>query len=126
KPVYIARQFYKGGLHPGKAAPHLDGCYICYGGKEIQLKEYFVLCGPAKALRWVACNGGVNFTGANVQPVSECHEESGEPLFIAKTAYDGGEQLGKAGAHLKNGMAFPYSDKERTAKEYYVLAYETQ
>ncbi|KAJ1905014.1 hypothetical protein IWQ60_012357 [Tieghemiomyces parasiticus] len=124
KPLYIARAFYKGGLQPGKAAPHLDGAYIAYDGKEVQLKEYFVLCGPGKALRWVACHGSVNFAGANVQPVSECHEESGEPLFIAKASYDGGEQIGKAGPHLRNGMVFGYADKERSAKEYFVLAYE--
>ncbi|KAJ1655313.1 hypothetical protein IWQ61_004915 [Dispira simplex] len=124
KPLYIARQFYKGGLHPGKAAPHLDGCYIAYNGKEVQVKDYEVLCGPATALKWAACQGAINFAGTNVRPVVDCNEADGEPLYIAKTRYDGGEQIGKAGAHLRNGMVFGYADKERSAEEYYVLCYE--
>ncbi|KAJ1975232.1 hypothetical protein H4R35_003242 [Dimargaris xerosporica] len=123
KPLYIARQWYKGGLHPGKAAPHLDGFYMCYDSKEIQLKEYFVLCGPAKALQWIEVNGRVEPNGALWTPVTECHEADGKPLYIAKTRYDGGEQLGKAGPHLDSYMCFPFGDKERDAKHYYVLAY---
>ncbi|KAJ9061668.1 hypothetical protein DSO57_1018356 [Entomophthora muscae] len=69
KPLYICRQWHKGGLHIGKTATHLNGCYIAYGGnlfsywcliwvgKEVFNKECYVLCGPATQLRWIECKG---------------------------------------------------------------------
>ncbi|ORX93510.1 hypothetical protein K493DRAFT_338247 [Basidiobolus meristosporus CBS 931.73] len=122
KPLFIARQFYQGGLHIGKAAPHLKGIAIGYGGKEISLKDYYVLCGDARQLRWVECHGTCN--PDNWRPIEAGHENDGKPLFIAKTRYDGGEHIGKVGTHLKGGMCFGYGGKEKTTKDaYYVLAY---
>ncbi|KAI7833714.1 hypothetical protein BX661DRAFT_177398 [Kickxella alabastrina] len=45
------------------------------------------------------------------------------PLYIAKTLYEGSQQLGKCAPHIKKGMAFPYGHKERDCSEYMVLAY---
>ncbi|KAJ2503963.1 hypothetical protein H4217_009482, partial [Coemansia sp. RSA 1939] len=55
-------------------------------------------------------------------PYPAGHEESGEPLYIAKTLYDGSQQLGKCAPHIKKGMSFPYSHKEKTTDSYMVLA----
>ncbi|KAK9760576.1 hypothetical protein K7432_015265 [Basidiobolus ranarum] len=122
KPLFIARQFYQGGLHIGKAAPHLKGIAIGFGGKEISLKDYYVLCGDARQLRWVECHGTCN--PDNWKPIEAGHENDGKPLFVAKTRYDGGEHIGKVGTHLKGGMCFGYGGKEKTTKDaYYVLAY---
>ncbi|KIL68915.1 carbohydrate-binding module family 12 protein [Amanita muscaria Koide BX008] len=43
-PLYIARALYKGGVHPGKASPKLDGAFIPLDGKEKAVNEYEVLC----------------------------------------------------------------------------------
>ena len=32
--LFVARAEYKGAFHPGKAAAHLGGAYICYGDDE--------------------------------------------------------------------------------------------
>ncbi|PVU85299.1 hypothetical protein BB560_007076 [Smittium megazygosporum] len=123
RPIFVARAFYKGGLHPGKAGQHLEGGGFAfgYGGKEVRLDEYQVLCGNASQLRWVERQGSLVFD--DIRPVEAGHEESGEPLFIAKTLYDGGQQLGKAGPHLKSGMSFSYGKKEKNSDKYMVLCY---
>jgi hypothetical protein len=42
--LFIARAEHKGVRHPGKASEKLDGAYIPYGGKEVNVKNYEVLC----------------------------------------------------------------------------------
>ncbi|KAI9472803.1 hypothetical protein LPJ78_004512 [Coemansia sp. RSA 989] len=122
-PLFIGRAMYKGGLHPAKVGQHLEngGCNIGYGHKEIAISEYQVLCGDASKLRWVRQQGLLNIKG--FVPFPAGHEETGEPLYIAKTLYEGSQQLGKCAPHIKKGMSFPYGHKERTTDDYMVLAY---
>ncbi|KAJ1759326.1 hypothetical protein LPJ58_002325 [Coemansia sp. RSA 1591] len=114
---------YKGGLHPGKAGQHIQdgGCSIGWGHKEVNVREYQVLCGDASKLRWVKQEGALSVQG--FKPVDAGHEETGEPLYVAKAMYDGSQQLGKCAPHIKKGMAFAYGHKERTTDEYMVLAH---
>ncbi|KAJ1668711.1 hypothetical protein IW140_001998 [Coemansia sp. RSA 1813] len=123
KPLFVARAMYKGGLHPGKAGEHIQGggCSIGFGHKEVNLNEYQVLCGSANNLKWVEQENSLVVQGFT--PVEGGYEESGEPLFIAKTLYDGSQQLGKCGAHIKHGMSFAYGHKEKSVDKYMVLAY---
>ncbi|KAJ2815756.1 hypothetical protein FBU31_006812, partial [Coemansia sp. 'formosensis'] len=123
KPLFVARAIYKGGLHPGKAGQHLGGggCAIGYGGKEVGVSEYQVLCGDASKLRWSAQDGTLDLEDCVPYPAG--HEESGEPLYIAKTLHDGSQQLGKCAMHLKRGMSFPYGRKEVLAEKYMILCY---
>ncbi|KAJ2685279.1 hypothetical protein IWW39_004376 [Coemansia spiralis] len=123
RPLFVARAIYKGGLHPGKAGQHLGGggCTIGYGHKEIGISEYQVLCGDASKLRWVAQEGTLNIQGCVAFPAG--HEESGEPLYVAKTLHDRSQQLGKCAPHIKKGMSFPYGHKELTTEKYMVLCY---
>ncbi|KAJ2045903.1 hypothetical protein H4S04_005372 [Coemansia sp. S16] len=122
-PLFVARAIYKGGLHPGKAGQHLEGggCTIGYGSKEVGLSEYQVLCGDASRLRWAAQEGSLNIQ--NCVPFPAGHEESGEPLYVAKTLHDRSQQLGKCAPHIKKGMSFPYGHKEITTEKYMVLCY---
>ncbi|KAJ2060174.1 hypothetical protein GGI17_003951 [Coemansia sp. S146] len=122
-PLFVARAIYKGGLHPGKAGQHLEGggCTIGYGSKEVGLSEYQVLCGDASRLRWAAQEGSLNIQ--NCVPFPAGHEESGEPLYVAKTLHDRSQQLGKCAPHIKKGMSFPYGHKELTTEKYMVLCY---
>ncbi|KAJ2132523.1 hypothetical protein GGF48_000880 [Coemansia sp. RSA 921] len=122
-PLFVARAMYKGGLHPGKAGQHIQdgGCSIGWGHKEVNVREYQVLCGDASKLRWVKQEGALSVQG--FKPVDAGHEETGEPLYVAKAMYDGSQQLGKCAPHIKKGMAFAYGHKERTTDEYMVLAH---
>ncbi|KAJ2343955.1 hypothetical protein GGH91_003031 [Coemansia sp. RSA 2671] len=122
-PLFVARAMYKGGLHPGKAGRHIEngGCAIGFGHKEVNVKEYQVLCGDASQLRWVKQDGQLSIKG--FKPVEGGHEDSGEPLYIAKTMTEGSQQLGKCAPHIKKGMSYPYGHKELTTENYMVLAY---
>ncbi|KAJ2487371.1 hypothetical protein IWW37_005267 [Coemansia sp. RSA 2050] len=122
-PLFVARAMYKGGLHPGKAGRHIEngGCAIGFGHKEVNVKEYQVLCGDASQLRWVKQDGQLSIKG--FKPVEGGHEDSGELLYIAKTMTEGSQQLGKCAPHIKKGMSYPYGHKELTTENYMVLAY---
>lgn len=123
RPLYVARQYHEGGLHIGKAAPHIEGCFIVYGGKEIFYKEYYVLCGDARQSRWVECRGQVQPQGWS--PIEAGNEADGTELYIAKFRYKGGEVIGKAGPNFKDGCCFGYGMKElysASSDQYFVLA----
>ncbi|KAJ2596399.1 hypothetical protein GGF39_003466 [Coemansia sp. RSA 1721] len=124
RPLFIARGFYKGALHPGKAAPHLanGGFEFSWGGQAIRLNEYFVLSGDINRTKWVRVSGPVPQDNA-LKLVDGGHEENGNLLYVAKAEHRGSLQLGKAGNHLPNGMSFAYDNKEEYKHEYYVLAY---
>ena len=42
-PLYVARAWYQGGLHPGKVRPEFLSANIGFGGKEVKVFEYEVL-----------------------------------------------------------------------------------
>ncbi|KAF8346918.1 hypothetical protein F5887DRAFT_1073005 [Amanita rubescens] len=48
-------------------------------------------------------------------------EERRQPLYIARTFYEGGICIGKAGLHLEKGAAFPYNGREIHVDTYEVL-----
>ncbi|KAJ2623226.1 hypothetical protein GGF44_005335 [Coemansia sp. RSA 1694] len=122
-PLFVARAMHKGGLHPGKAGRHIEngGCAIGFGHKEVNVREYQILCGDASQVRWIKQDGQLSIKG--FKPVEAGHEDSGEPLYIAKTMTEGSQQLGKCAPHIKKGMSYPYGHKELTTENYMVLAY---
>lgn len=89
-PLYAARAWFRGGLHPGKAGPHLHaGASISYGGAEITLDTFEVLCAPGSGgagglLKWMMFRHGEHCGVEGWQPVEGGREESGEVLLIAK------------------------------------------
>ncbi|KAJ2807655.1 hypothetical protein H4R20_001198 [Coemansia guatemalensis] len=123
RPLFVARTMYKGGLRPAKVGHHLEngGCNFAYSNKEIAVSEYQVLCGDASRLRWVRQEGSLDING--FVPFPAGHEETGEPLYIAKTLHENSQQLGTCALHFKKGMLFPYGHKERSTSNYMVLAY---
>ncbi|KAJ2359470.1 hypothetical protein IWW50_001795 [Coemansia erecta] len=124
QPLYIARVHFKGGLHPGKAAPHLQdgGFALGWGGQAHPFNEYQVLCGSASRVQWVPMAGAARVPDG-VRAVEAGHEQGGQPLFVARASVGASLQLGKAGAHLGNGMSCAYGSGERSEKSYQILAY---
>jgi len=43
-PLFIARAYHKGAVHPGKVNANFDGAYIPWGGKEVLIHQYEILC----------------------------------------------------------------------------------
>ncbi|KAI9292540.1 hypothetical protein K502DRAFT_332272 [Neoconidiobolus thromboides FSU 785] len=122
-PLFICRQWHKGGLHIGKVAPHLNGAYIAYGGKEISFKEYFVLCGDATQLRWIENKGKCLPQGW--VPLEAGNEENGTELWIGKIRHENSEQIGKVSPTWNHGFNYGYGLKEVAIDpntSYFVLA----
>jgi len=44
EPLYIAKAFHHDATHPGIASANLDGAVISYGGKQVHIRTYSVLC----------------------------------------------------------------------------------
>ncbi|KAJ2799318.1 hypothetical protein H4R20_004486 [Coemansia guatemalensis] len=125
QPLFIAYGEFKGGLHPGKAAPHLaDGGFaLGWGGRAQRLNEYYVLCGDMNRAKWVDVQGGPARLDGSVRPVEAGREQNGKPLYVARASVGNSLQLGKAGPHLASGMSFAFGDGERNEKNYQILAY---
>ncbi|KAK9695892.1 hypothetical protein K7432_012746 [Basidiobolus ranarum] len=120
KPLYIGRQKYEGGLQIGKVAEHVKGLSISYANKEVILPDYYVLCGDGNQLRWVEHSGPA--IAENFTPLEGGREADGQELYITKTRFEGGEQVGKSGPHLEEGMVFGYGGKSKSSNIYYVLS----
>jgi len=43
-PLYIVEAPHNDAVHPGKASENVEGAYIPYGGKEVHIRDYRVLC----------------------------------------------------------------------------------
>jgi hypothetical protein len=52
--LYAARAYYQGGLHPGKIETGFGGAHIAWGGKEISVPNYEVLC-------WISPREGATY-----------------------------------------------------------------
>ncbi len=92
QPLFSARAWHEGGLHLGKAGPHLyRGCSISYGGGEVQLDTYEVLCAKPDPtlLKWMCFNHGETLCVEGWQPVEGGREKDGQSLFVAKGEWEG-------------------------------------
>lgn len=121
-PLYIGRGEYKRGVQVGKVSREHGGLLIGYGGREIKLKHYQVLCGDAQQLRWVECEGKEQPMGWTL--VQGGREADGSPLYIARIHHNGGRHVGKAGQHLKYGASCSFGSEEIDTANYSILAYQ--
>jgi len=120
-PLYVARAYYEGGVHPGKAGRNLrKGGVIGYGGKEIEVEDYEVLLGNPSSVRWVDVRG--NFSASNLggQPVEGGREKNGNALYIAQAPIKGAVHPGKTNEGF-NGAVVPYGGKEEIVQNFRTL-----
>ncbi|KAJ1729855.1 hypothetical protein LPJ72_004756 [Coemansia sp. Benny D160-2] len=131
RPLFIARGAYKGGVHPGMAAPHIpDGGFrLSWGGRAHSLNQYQVLCGDIGSTRWEAVRGSSVrlLMDRGVRLVHGGNEADGStPLFVAKASDNGAVVLGKTSPHFSAAMSYAdgSSGAERSVSNYMVLAYQ--
>jgi len=121
--LYIARAFYEGGVHPGKAGRGLRiGAVIGYGGKEIELDQYEVLVGDQDSVRWNGESGEINFQALSGQPVEGGREANGQVLYIAQATYNGTTHPGKTNSGFR-GAVISYGGREEIISNYNILVY---
>lgn len=121
--LWVARAYYDGGIHPGKAFRNSRrGAVISYGGKEVEVDKYEVLIGNQQAVRWVQQHGRLNVNSLGGQPVEGGRDKDGSILYIAQAPYKGGVHPGKISEKL-SGACIAYGDDEKLVDTYNVLVY---
>ncbi|WWC72541.1 uncharacterized protein I206_106503 [Kwoniella pini CBS 10737] len=97
--LYAARAWWEGGIHLGKAGHHLiSGASISYGGAEMVLDTYEVLCGPINEpylVKWMTYRHGEVAAVQGWQPIEGGREKDGTALLLAKGDYENGQHPGK-------------------------------
>ena len=68
---------------PGKARPGA-GAWFGFGHEAIHVKQYEVLIGDPRAIRWVPVEGTFSFDKLGARPVEGGREDDGTPLVIAR------------------------------------------
>ncbi|KAL7422915.1 hypothetical protein Q5752_002212 [Cryptotrichosporon argae] len=125
--LYAARAWHEGGLHLGKAGAHLvNSASISYGGAELTLDVYEVLCGPpdSSVLTWLPFDHGFRATLRGWQPVEGGRERDGQALFVAKAEHERGIHPGKCLVNDDHACV-GYGGGELWVRPFYVLAYAT-
>jgi len=114
--LYIARAYYMGGVHIGKAGRHLGkGAVIGYDDEEVEIDTYEILLGDTSKVKWAAKSDNDFRPQAAVEGGKEA---DGTPLLIAQAYYEGGTHPGKYSDKL-GGACIPYGGKEKVVKKDY-------
>ena len=89
KPLYIARAYYEGGLHPGKVRPEFGAANIPWGHKEVKVYNYEVLVQadspPSSVPVWKAsCKMWITYSNGSASIGSHRYEGRGITKEAAK------------------------------------------
>lgn len=68
---------------PGKCRPNF-GAFFGFGHEAVHVKQYEVLVGDSRGVRWVPSSGTFSFEKLGARPVEGGHEDDGTPLVIAR------------------------------------------
>ncbi|CAH8435429.1 unnamed protein product [Schistosoma margrebowiei] len=121
--IYVIRGRVNDDVIPGKWIVKFGKGYVPYGGKEVELDSFEVLCNTSLKptehfYEWVS------YTGGNV-PNNALHAgetQSSEPLYIARRLVNNEMCVGKV--HTSHCCAyFPWGGEEHSEKSYEVLCY---
>ncbi|CAL8071723.1 unnamed protein product [Calicophoron daubneyi] len=116
--VYVIRHEFKGDMIPGKWPVRLKKGYVSSGGKEIEFKDFEVLCIPNKSYQWLDGEKGKIPPGAVVGGKTS----KGETLYVARGRVNNEPCLGKV--HPSHQCAYyPWGHKEHKREKYSVLCF---
>lgn len=113
-PIYIGRALHAGDQLIAKVLPSKKAAYVCYGGKEVLVQNYEILC--LGNVSWVAAVNG------RVPPnaVPGGRTKAGETLYIGRAKYQNSITVGKI-QPSHNTLYIPYGGDEIAIKSYEVL-----
>lgn len=113
-PIYIGRASHAGDQLIAKVLPTKRAAYVCYGGKEILVQNYEVLC--LGNVSWMpAANGRIP---PNAVPGGRTR--TGETLYIGRARHANSLTVGKV-QPSHNTLYIPYGGAEVAIKSYEVL-----
>jgi len=121
--LYVARAYVEDGLYVGKAGKHLSqGAEIGRQHKTYSYREYEVLIGDPRAVRWVETNGMPDPQKIGRRHVDAGLDVHGHQIFIAQVNHNGGIHPARADTGA-SGAYLAYGDHELAFQEYRVLCY---
>lgn len=112
--IYIGKAAHEGDLLPAKVIPEREVAYVSYGGEEVAVNEFDVLCGGQT--KWVSCiDGNIPF-GAITGGITS----DNEILYIGRGRYEGSLTVGKV-QPSHSTLYIPFEGAEVPIQEYEVL-----
>lgn len=117
-PIFVGRSNYNGDWLVAKVIPSKQCAYVCWGGQEIYVTTYEILCGIDYV--WQPAQSG------SVPPnaVTTGTTGSGEPLYVGRGHWRGSLTPGKIQTS-HNCLYIPYSGHEVRIDNYEVLVKNT-
>ncbi|XP_060802280.1 uncharacterized protein LOC106137666 [Amyelois transitella] len=115
-PLWVIRARHNDEYVPGKLAIKHRSAYIPYGGQEVTVMNFEVLCANPGVLRWLPSSNGQVPVGA----IPAGNTVSGEPLYVARVPHRGSITPGKV--HPSHGCCYiSFGGVEMPFKNYEVL-----
>ncbi|BEI79589.1 hypothetical protein CcaverHIS002_0101180 [Cutaneotrichosporon cavernicola] len=92
--LYSARAWLGGGVEIGKCGMHIrGGSAFTYGGEELDVPFFEVLCGPPDVVEWVSFERGATANLPGWQPVEGARDRMTlRAVLIARATHEGGLQ----------------------------------
>lgn len=112
--IYVGRALYQGEQIPAKVIPSKNIGYVPWGGQEIPVHEFEVLCNGN--VEWVQSSNGMVLPNAVPGGVSS----SGEVLYIGRGWWHGALTPGKI-QPSHGSLYIPFGGMEVAVKEYEIL-----
>ncbi|XP_037806109.1 uncharacterized protein LOC119600114 isoform X1 [Lucilia sericata] len=112
--IYVGRAMHEGEMLPCKFIPSKGCAYVCYGGYEINKRNFEVLCGFGYA--WIKPHHHVIPPNA----VSTGRSRNGEPLFVGRGHHSGSLTPGLVSVSQRC-LFIPYGGREIRINDYEVL-----
>ncbi|XP_063216418.1 uncharacterized protein LOC134527556 [Bacillus rossius redtenbacheri] len=112
--IYLGRAFHNGDLIPAKIVPSKGLAFVSWGGEEVHVNTYEVLCDASVA--WEFTTNGDIPEGA----IAVGMTQDGEKLYAGRVMHDGTLTPGKV--HPSHESCYiPYYGEELPFKEYEIL-----
>ncbi|XP_026333591.1 natterin-3-like isoform X2 [Hyposmocoma kahamanoa] len=115
-PLWVIRAYHSGDLIPGKLAINHKQAYIAFGGNEVIVHSFEVLCAPAHLIRWKPASMGAVPAGA----IPGGKTQTGETLYIGRVDHMNSLTPGKVHPSHRR-MYISFGGKEVPYTQYEVL-----
>lgn len=112
--IFVGRANHNGDLLPAKVLPQKNAAYVAYGGEEVLVENFEVLC--RKELVWEHAAGG----SVPQEAVIGGNTGDGEILYVGRAYHEGSQTVGKV-QRTHGCIYIPYGGAEVSLPSYEVL-----
>nr|CAD7600948.1 unnamed protein product [Timema genevievae] len=108
--IFLGRSFYNGDFLPAKVIPSRASAFVCWGGQEVAVEQYEVICSSQVA--WEFATNGEVPEGA----IAIGSTQDGEKLYAGRVMHDGTQTPGKVQPSHES-CYIPYCGEEIAFKD---------